>query len=487
MAGLGIDSEWQLFLQEQSTQDVAFTSHNFVSINSSNVVKKKNKYDEFDDDCDDDCDEDDNTSSEDDDDETSTSSSSSATITENESDADMRTNTNHSSISTVELQKPTIENNPKGICEELYISTQTKIFFLNQSNLDVQKIFWNTKVIPYSTATNGVIKKQIRFISKTREEFQQYETKRNQELYYTEKIMKQIDNPNARKIKFKDVRKLTVGVSKKDIMNCHGKNKNAFINCFAVILRVQHEAIFHEIHVKVFNTGRMAIPGIVNENLLESTKSLLLSILQPNFDTPIKLISEEESPEVFRLVKGKKNKETNKKEKSHFEKVKAKSNVLINSNFNCGYYIQQEKLRALLRDKYKLNPTYDPSMYPGVKCKFYYNNELPEDPSVQLGHLAEKDADVTMTELDELTLEKYTKISFMIFRTGNCLIVGNCTKKILNFVYEYVKNILTSEYETIKANQDIPVSKIKKHKPRKKVVQFSPSYYHNLLNIEKSI
>ena len=481
MAGLGIDSEWQLFLQEQSTQDVAFTSHNFVSINSSNV-KKRHKCDDTDDDCDED-----NTSSEDDDDDDETSTTSSTTITEHESDADMRTNTKHSSISTVETQIPPVENNPKGICEELYISTQTKIFFLNQSNLDVQKIFWNTKVIPYSTATNGVIKKQIRFISKTREEFQQYETKRNQELYCTEKIMKQIDNPNARKIKFKDVRKLTVGVSKKDIMNCHGKNKNAFINCFAVILRVQNEAIFHEIHVKVFNTGRMAIPGIVNENLLESTKSLLLSILQPNFDTPIKLISEEESPEVFRLVKGKKNKETNKKEKSHFEKVKAKSNVLINSNFNCGYYIQQEKLRALLRDKYKLNPTYDPSMYPGVKCKFYYNNELPEDPSVQLGHLDEKDIDVTMTELDELTLEKYTKISFMIFRTGNCLIVGNCTKKILNFVYEYVKNILTSEYETIKANQDIPVSKIKKHKPRKKVVQFSTSYYHNLLNIEKSI
>lgn len=254
-----------------------------------------------------------------------------------------------------------------------------------------------------------------------------------------------------------------------------------------MILRVEQNGIFHEIHVKVFNTGRMAIPGIVNESLLENTKELLLSILQPNFDSKIELITEEESPEVYRLVKGKKNKETNKKEKSHFEKVKAKSNVLINSNFNCGYYIQQEKLRAILRDKYKLNPTYDPSMYPGVKCKFYYNNELPEDLTIQLGRLAEKDIDVTMTELDELTLEKYTKISFMIFRTGNCLIVGNCTKPVLNYVYEFVKNILTEEYENIKANQDTPVTKIKKHKPRKKNVQFTSEYYHNLLNVEKRI
>lgn len=384
------------------------------------------------------------------------------------------------------VEKEEIKN-IRTACEELYISTQTKIFFLNTTNLDVDKIFWNTQVIPYTTRSNGVIKKQIRFISKTKEEYESYEERRNKELYYTEKIMKQIDNPNARKIKFKDVRKLTVGISKKDIMNCHGKNKNAFINCFAMILRVQHEGNYHEIHVKVFNTGRMAIPGIVNEDLLESTKKILLQILQPNFEEELKLISEEESPDVVRLVKGKLNKETNKKEKSHFEKVKPRSNVLINSNFNCGYYIQQEKLRAVLRDKYKLHPTYDPSMYPGVKCKFYYNNEKPETLEYQQGHLEEKDVDCTMTELDELVLEKYTKVSFMIFRTGNCLIVGNCTKPILTYVYEYVKKILMDEYENIKANQDVPVTKIKKNKPRKKNVQFTTEYYNNLLNTEKRI
>ena len=372
-------------------------------------------------------------------------------------------------------------------CEDLYISTQTKIFFLSVANLPVDNIFWNTEVIPYTTRANGVIKKQIRFISKNKEEFQTYLEKRDKELYFTEKVMKQIDNPNARKIKFKDVRKLTVGISKKDIMNCHGKNKNAFINCFAMILRVLYDGCYYEMHVKVFNTGRMAIPGIVNDGLLEETKKLLLATLQRNFAEPIMLISEEDTPEVIRLVKGKKNKETNKKEKSHFEKVKPKSNVLINSNFNCGYYIQQEKLRKILRDKYGLHPTYDPSMYPGVKCKFYYNNKLPDDMKLQKGHLEKNDADCTMTELDELVLDKYTKISFMIFRTGNCLIVGNCTKPILTFVYESVKRILMDEYEQIKANQDVPVAKVKKNKPRKKSVQFTTEFYDNLLNDKKSI
>lgn len=490
-----IDNEWQMFLNTQQSNEGSGDTMNLWKLTNNSSVYSSNNNDSL-------------SEEDDDDDDQITSSSCTGKIQKNAKSAKSAKSTNiinsemknknnttvhepsfseTNTISVAPVIAPASMIGGPGLCEELYISTQTKIFFLNQSNLDVQKIFWNTKVIPYSCATNGVIKKQIRLISKTKEEFQEYEKKRELEIYFTEKIMKQIDNSNARKIKFKDVRKLTVGVSKKDIMNCHGKNKNAFINCFAIILRVEQNKIFHEIHVKVFNTGRMAIPGIVNDELLESTKILLLDILQPNFDDKIELISEEESPEVFRLVKGKKNKETNKKEKSHFEKVKAKSNVLINSNFNCGFYIHQEKLRTVLRNKYKLNPTYDPSMYPGVKCKFYYNNNLPEDHSVQFGHLEESDQEVTMTELDELVLEKYTKVSFMIFRTGNCLIVGNCTKQILNYVYEFVKNILTTEYLIIRANQDVPVAKIKKHKPRKKMVKFTQNYYQNLFNHEKSI
>lgn len=363
------------------------------------------------------------------------------------------------------------------LCEDLYISTQTKIFFLNVQLLDVSKIFWLLPTISYSEATNGIIKKQIRVICNTREEFEIYEKKRNDQLYYTEKIMKQIDNPNARKIKFKDVRKLTVGISKKDIMNCHGKNKNAFINCFAVILRVKHKNVFHEIHVKVFNTGRMAIPGIVDDELSEKTQKLILDLLQPHFDYDLKLMSEEESPEVSRFVKGKRNRDTNKKEKSYYETVKAKSNVLINSNFNCGYYIQQDRLKTILREKYKLDPTYDPSMYPGVKCKFYYNNNLSLDLSVQTGCLEKSDQSVTMNELDELVMNKYTKVSFMIFRTGNCLIVGNCTKPILKMVYEFVKKILVEEYDELCAEAETPVVKVKKNKIRKRTFEVTPEYY----------
>ena len=383
-------------------------------------------------------------------------------------------------------------------CESLYISTQTKIFFLNETDLDVCRIFWNLPVIHYGNAIQGVVKKQIRMVFKQKEEYEEYTERLKTIPYYTEKVMKQIDNPNARKIKFKDVRKITVGISRKDIMNCHGKNKNAFINCFAMILRVKSVSLgFREIHVKVFNTGKLAIPGIIDEELLVNTKKLLLEILQPCFVLPLHLVSVNDSPLVKRIVKNKigyvpteiddlyvpldPSSGFNKKKKNtHIEYVKPNGNVLINSNFNCGYYIQQEKLKAVLRDKYGLNPTYDPSMYPGVKCKFFFNNELEFDQGKQTGRLCSEDQTATMTQLNDLTQDKYTKISFMIFRTGNCLIVGNCSKDILLFVFEFVKKLLMVEYENVRAVHDTQIVKVKKNKPRKKAVTFTKEYFQGL-------
>jgi hypothetical protein len=65
---------------------------------------------------------------------------------------------------------------------------------------------------------------------------------------------------------------------------------------------------------------------------------------------------------------------------------------------------------------------------------------------------------------------KYKEVSFMIFRTGSCLIVGNCTEKVLKFVFEFIKKILYEEYENIFVENDEPVEKNKKQKLRKKTI-----------------
>jgi hypothetical protein len=268
--------------------------------------------------------------------------------------------------------------------------------------------------------------------------------------YYNEHVLKQIDNPTARRIKFKDERKLTIGLSKKDIMNCRGKIKNAFYNCFAIIIRFEYQSLFREIHVKIFNTGKLEIPGILNAELLVIIKQLIINIIKDHVSI---------YPEFI---------ESNKDD-----------NVLINSNFNCGFFINRERLHGILRsDKYHIESAYDPCSYPGVKCKFYFNNEIGFNIEKQNGQILNTDRSLKMSELD--VNQKYTEISFMIFRTGSCLIVGNCSEKILKFVFEFIKRILAAEYENIHVLNEEPVNKNKKTKLRKKTVMVSNSYYSRL-------
>lgn len=322
-------------------------------------------------------------------------------------------------------------------CQDLYISTTTRVLFLN-TPIDIDNVFWNINIGKYSNPNTVIIKKQMKIVSKTIEEYNEYRQKLSNIEYYTEHIIKQVNNPLARRVKFKDERKITIGISKKDIMNYRGKVKNAFYNCFAIIVRFKQEGSFKEIHVKVFNTGKLEIPGIINEELLYKVKNILIDLLARITNRSIYFID------------------------THKEQ-----NVLINSNFNCGYYINRDKLYKILRTKYNLETTYDPCSYPGIKCKFYYNNKVSSDTE-QHGLIESCDKYMKSSELTEY--DKYTEISFMIFRTGSCLVVGNCVERILRFVYEYIKTILYNEYTEIYVTSDIKSIKEKKEKLRKKII-----------------
>jgi hypothetical protein len=344
-------------------------------------------------------------------------------------------------IEKISIEPPLQENKP--VCEDLYISTKTKVLFLNQA-IDINNIFWKIPVIEYWNACDGVVKKQMKIVSKSKEEFEEYQKKLENIPYYIENIIKQIDNPAARRIKFKDERKITVGISKKDIMNCRGKVKNAFYNCFAIILRFKFEGVFREIHVKTFNTGKLEIPGVLNAKLLDVVKEMVLNLLQPNIESSVEFI------------------ETDTEE-----------NVLINSNFNCGYFINREKLHSILRNKYKIESAYDPCSYPGVKCKYYFNNDVGFDFATQNGQILQEDRAMKMSELGDN--KKYTEVSFMIFRTGSVLIVGNCTERILKYVFEFIKTILAAEYQNIYVLTEEPVNKNKKVKIRKRTIVMTNS------------
>ena len=195
----------------------------------------------------------------------------------------------------------------------------------------------------------------------------------------------------------------------------------------------------------------LEIPGILNNDLLTTVQRMVLEILQPHVETPLFYVSEDRGDE----------------------------NVLINSNFNCGFYIHREKVHAILRsEKYGIESAYDPCSYPGVKCKFYFNHDLGFDEALQRGHVTQGDRQMKMSALGDS--KTYTEISFMIFRTGSCLIVGNCSERILVFVFEYIKRFLKTEYENIHATHEGPVNKSKKTKIRKRTVQMTADYLRDI-------
>jgi len=287
----------------------------------------------------------------------------------------------------------------------IYISTKTKIAYLN-TPIELKQIFWEIPVIPYAKPCNGVIKKQMKFNSNTNEELLFIQEKLKSETYFEEHIITHIDNPTGR-IKFKDTRKVSIGVSKKDLMSYRCKKKSAFYNCFVLIARMRVQEVFKEFHIKVFNTGKLEIPGVQSEPIFELILSQILEILQPYVQDTLGY------------------------------KENTTETVLINSNFNCGFFINREALYDILKFKYNIQSIYDPCSYPGIQCKFYYN----PDTGLQNG--------CQISEENKELYKNVKEVSFMIFRTGSVLIVGRCDENVLLIIYEFLKIILRNEFKNI--------------------------------------
>jgi len=291
---------------------------------------------------------------------------------------------------------------------KLYISTKTNIAYLKkqkkdtitadnekEKEIDILSLFWDVPVIPYESPTNGILKKQILIKSEKEEDLQKIKDKLlNIIKHYDELIITSINNPKGR-VKFKDKRKISIGLCKKDITSFRCKQKSAFDNCVAFIMRLNIEGIFKEYHIKLFNTGKLEIPGVKDGNIFDLIIENLIAMLKPYVD-------------LYLLPMSDNNME-----------------VLINSNFNCGFYIKRDVLYKILKYEKNISTIYDPCMYPGIQCKYKY--EINND--------------------DGTTTHK--KVSFMIFRTGSVLIMGKCKEYILFEMYELISSLLVEKYESI--------------------------------------
>ena len=322
-------------------------------------------------------------------------------------------------------------------CSDIYISTKTKICYLN-CPLDIFKIYWKIPILNYHIQSEGIIKKTVKINCENKEDSVRLDqliknTIANNETINVHEINK---NTNENEGKYKDIRKVTIGISKKDLLNNRKKKKSAFYNCFAIIYRIWYKDAFKEIHLKIFNTGKIEIPGIQNDEMMHYALEKLCKDLSLLTNTEITY------------------------NKNDIQ------NVLINSNFKCNYFINRDKLFNILKYKYNIHSLYDACSYPGIQCKYYYNSNNNGICTCPTKCGFKEKSNIKKKEV------RCTEVSFMIFRTGSILIVGHCDESILICVYNFLKNILLTEFDEINiaVENDINEKKIKKKKLKKKTI-----------------
>ena len=310
------------------------------------------------------------------------------------------------------LNNKSYNNLSTPVCSPIYVSTKTKIAYLNQE-IPLEKMFWKINILEsYALPMEGVVKKEMKFKTTEKKDLENILSNIPKNCYVEQHIKTHIDKDEG-SIKFRDIRKVSIGLCKKKLTSFRSKAKGAFFNCFALILRIRWDDVFREIHVKVFNTGKLEIPGIPgdkSDEFLTYILKSLVNILQP---IAVELGIEQQ---------------LNYKPNSN-------ETVLINSNFSANYYIDRERLKDILKSKYRIMCNLDPCSYPGIQCEFHY---IPSR-AVQDG----KPPNENEKELP------CNIISFMIFRTGSVLIVGKFEEEVLSIVYDFIKNILYDEFVNI--------------------------------------
>ena len=335
----------------------------------------------------------------------------------------------------------------------LYISTKTKIAYLNK-HIDLNSIFWKLRIVPYSYPSEGIIKKQMKFNSLTKETFEVFN--RNVAGETGSPIVQQVIaniSSDCGRIKFKDVRKVSVGFCSKDALN-KSNTKSAFYNCFVIILRLRLQSTsFKEYHVKVFNTGKMEIPGIQKEDEFQEVLKSISNVLQ-EYDPAVEIENHTDT-------------------------------ILINSNFKTGFFINRDNLYELLQKEYHLQCVYDPCSYPGIQCKFYYYQDREIQTGIQKnedikgkGYGYKKKDPNTITPTPVVIKNKmlnrknstFSEVSIMLFRTGSILIVGMCSEDILSKIYDFLKTLMQKEYWRIRQTNAESYNTPSSKKKTKKII-----------------
>ena len=274
------------------------------------------------------------------------------------------------------------------------ISTKTRIAYIEPS-VDIYDLFWKIPIINYSDQIIGVVKKEMKHSSLDKIDFNSMMDRCSKENFIRFHIVKHIDKETG-SVRFKDVRKIISGISKHDINHKRCKPKGAFFNCVVANIRIYIQNMFREYHVKIFNSGKIELPGTHEEGVYELVVDYITTMISNTSGIKISI-------------------------------SKNNNTALVNSNFSCNYMIDRDKLMEILKHKYNILCSFDPCSYPGIRCTIKLSNLFDNEEINTIG-------------------ESSRTMTCMIFRTGSVLLVGKCDDYVLNKLYRYIGGILKDEY-----------------------------------------
>ena len=145
-------------------------------------------------------------------------------------------------------------------------------------------------------------------------------------------------------------------------------------------------------------------------------------------------------------------------------------NIMLNSNFHCGFSIDQSKFKRILREKYGLAATSVSMNYPGMPCPYLLKRGVPLTSELQTGR---RDAcDAGLSDKSQAFREKYVKATLITFRTGNAFLRGAFPETVMRFVYGELEKILVNEHANIVTHFTSPDAKDTRFVPKKRTAYF---------------
>jgi TATA-box binding protein (TBP) (component of TFIID and TFIIIB) len=222
----------------------------------------------------------------------------------------------------------------------------------------------------------------------------------------------------------------TKGISWKDIMQKPDKeSKTFFYNQATLVIRREVAPLqWKEINVKLFRNGGIQMTGVRSEQMSLNAITWLVQHIQETcpgrvFETP---------PRIHKM-----------------------QIQLVNTDFSIGAKIRRDALYKVISEKYRLTVSYEPSIYQGVKTKYFYNVHRPASCPPGLCP-CEKLCKGTG---DGSALGECKKITISPFQTGQVIITGARTMEQIEEAYEFMKKLFHDHAdEVLRKNYICPES-----------------------------